>query len=366
MSRSRIALAGVSITAAALLLAGCSAGGGTASPSASSSGSAEDTAPVSLTFVGYGGVGQDAMIKYYQQPYMAQHPNVTFVNTSPPDVAQVQAQVQAGSIQQDIVATSPAAAQQGCGTIFEPLDLSSVDQKNLVPQTVGKCYIGNFINASPFAYRTDAFPDPSKAPKTLADFFNTKKFPGKRGMLTNLQNGILEYPLLADGVKPDKLYPLDIDRSLKKLDSIRNDTIFAPNVGVLQQDVASGQVDMFMLADSRDVPLLDSGTKITIVWDKTVASINAFAVPKGDPKAKAAEAFLASAVANPAAVTGISETLGVAPVNLATKPVLSANAKKLQVYNKTVNPGTTVLQDVAWYTKNFTLATQKLNAWLAG
>ncbi len=360
---------GVSVAALAVLLVGCAAGtgnGGAAPSSTKSAAADQDNSPTSLTFVGYGGDGQNAMIKYYQQPYTAKNPNVTFVNTSPPDVAQVKAQVDAGSIQQDIVATSPAAAQQGCGTIFQPLDLSSVDTKDLVPQTVGKCYIGNFINATPFAYRTDAFPDPSKAPKTLADFFDTKKFPGKRGMLTNLQNGILEYPLLADGVKPDKLYPLNIDRSLKKLDTIRDDTIFAPNVGVLQQDVASGQVDMFMLADSRDVPLLDSGTKITIVWDKTVTSINAFAVPKGDPKAKAAEKFLATAIVNPTAVAGISATLGTAPVNLSAKPVLSPNAKKLEVYNKAVNKGVTVLQDVAWYTKNFNLATAKLNAWLAG
>ena len=88
----------------------------------------------------------------------------------------------------------------------------------------------------------------------------------KRGMLTNLQNGILEYPLLADGVAPDKLYPLNVDRSLKKLDSIRNDTIFAPNVGVLQQDVASGQVDMFMLADSRDVCVTRITSSSKFAW----------------------------------------------------------------------------------------------------
>ncbi len=360
---------GVSMAAAAALLAGCAAAGGTpsASPSATTSSSAaDDTTPTSLSFVGYGGVGQAAMIQYYQQPYTAVHPNVTFVNSSPPDVAQVQAQVLAGNITQDIVATSPAAAEQGCGTIFQPLDLSSVDTKDLVPQTVGKCYIGNFINATPFAYLDSAFPDPSTAPKTLADFFNTKKFPGKRGMLTNLQNGILEYPLLADGVKPSKLYPLDLTRAFKKLDTIRDSTIFAPNVGVLQQDVASGQVSMFMLSDSRDVPLLNSGVKMTIVWDTTVVSLNAFAVPKGDPKAKAAERFLASAITNPTAVAGMSQSLGTAPVNLSAKLVLSANAQKLQVYNKAVNKGTVVNQDVSWYTKNFADATAKLNAWLAG
>jgi putative spermidine/putrescine transport system substrate-binding protein len=319
---------------------------------------------VTLTFVAYGGVGQEAMIKYYQQPYSKEHPNVTFINTSPPDVAQVKAQVESGAILWDVVATAPAAATQNCGTLFEPLDFSGVDTSNLVEGTIGECYIGNFINASPFAYRTDAFPDPSKAPKKIEDFFDVEKFPGQRGILTNLQNGILEYPLLADGVEPADLYPLDVDRALAKLDTIRDVTTFAPNVGALQQAVGSNQVDMFLLADSRLVPLMNEGADITVVWDVTVASINCFAVPKGSPKKEAAQRFLATIV-SPEAVAGITETLGTAPVNLAAELNLSENAKKVEVYGD-ANTGETVLQDVQWYADNFNEVTAKLTNWLAG
>jgi putative spermidine/putrescine transport system substrate-binding protein len=49
----------------------------------------------------------------------------------------------------------------------------------------------------------------------------------------------------------------------------------------LQQDVASNQVSMFMLSDSRDVALLKSGVKLTIVWDVTVTSLSGFAVLAG-------------------------------------------------------------------------------------
>lgn len=347
----------VAILSAISLLFTLAACGGEATP-------ADPNGDVSLTFVGYGGVGQEAMIDNYQKPYTAEHPNITFVNTSPPDVAQVKAQVESGSVVWDVIAVAPAAATQNCGTLFEELDFSGVDSKDLVKGAIGKCYIGNFINASPFAYRTEAFPDPSKAPKTLADFFDVQKFPGKRGILTNLQNGILEYPLLADGVSPDALYPLDVDRALKKLDTIRDVTTFAPNVGALQQAVGAKQVDMFFLADSRLVPLMNDGTGITVVWDTTVASINAFAVPKGSPKAKAAEQFMATVV-NPKAVAGITEVLGTAPVNLAAKPNLSENAQKVQVYGP-ANTGKTVLQDVDWYAANFNEVTTKLTNWLAG
>ncbi|WP_432828877.1 extracellular solute-binding protein [Dactylosporangium sp. CA-092794] len=345
------------LSAIALISTLAACGGG-------SSGGQDGDSNVTLTFVAYGGVGQDAMIKYYQKPYTAAHPNVSFVNTSPADVAQVKAQVQSNSVLWDVVAVAPYAAQQNCGTLFEPLDLSKVDQTNLVKGTVGKCYIGNFINTTPFAYRTDAFPDPSKAPKTIKDFFDVQKFPGQRGILTNLQNGILEYPLLADGVAPDKLYPLDVDRALKKLDTIRKVTTFAPNVGALQQAVGSKQVDMFLLADSRLVPLMDQGVNITVVWDVTVTSLNAFAVPKGSKKVKTATEFLPT-VTSPEAVAGISETLGTAPVNKAAKSNLSEHAKKVEVYGP-VNTGQTVMQDVDWYAANFNAVTTKLTNWLAG
>ncbi len=355
MSRSRNTLVGTSMLAAAVLLAGCAA-----EPTPADPGNGD--APVTLTFVAYGGVGQEAMIKAWQKPYTAEHPNVDFINTAPPDVAQVKAQVESNAVLWDVIATAPAAAEQNCGTLFEPLDFSSVDASELVEFSIGECYIGNFINASPLAYRTDAFPN--GGPESIEDFFDVEKFPGQRGVLTNLQNGILEYGLLGDGVAPEDLFPLDVDRSLAKWDEIRDVTTFAPNVGALQQAVAAEQVDMFFLADSRLVPLMNDGQDLTIVWDVTVASVNAFAVPKGSSKKDAAEAFLATVV-NPTAQAEISAALGVQPVNTSANPELGENAKKLAIFTD-VNTGKTVIQDVPWYAQNFNEITTQLTNWLAG
>ena len=349
VSRSEKWSAAVALATVAALLAGCTGGTGGSG--------------TTLTFVGYGGDGQQAQIDAWQVPYTNAHPDVAFVNTSPPDVAQVKAQVESGAVQWDVMATAPYAAQQNCDTLFEPLDLSGIDTSNLVEGTVGKCYLGNWINATPIAYRTNAFPA-GQGPKTVKDFFDTTKFPGQRGIVTNLQNGILEYPLLADGVAPDKLYPLDVDRSLDKLDTIRDVTTFAPNVGALQQAVQGDQVDMFLLPDSRIVPLLKQGMDITVVWDETVASLNAFAVPKGSPNKAPAEQFMSSVV-QPEQVAKISELLGVAPVNKTAKPQLDEFTKQVQVYGP-ANTGSTVLQDVNWYAKNFNDVTTKLTTWLNG
>lgn len=340
-----------------LLTTMAACGGDSGTPNASAD-------EATLTFVGYGGDGQDAMIANWQEPYTEANPGITFVNTSPPDFAQVQAQVEADAVTWDVIAAAPAAAQQNCGTLFEEIEYTGVSEDDLVEGAVGDCYVGNFVLSTPFAYRTDSFPDPATAPTSVEDFFDTEAFPGQRGLVTNVQNGILEYPLLADGVAPDDLYPLDVDRALERLDTIRDVTTFAPNVGALQQAVGSGQVDMFFLPDSRLVPLLDQGVDITIVWDTTVTSLNALAIPKGTPNLAAAQAF-ASSVTSPEPAAGIARDLGVSPVNTSAPLDLSPNAELVQ-YNGPANTGETVSQDLDWYGENYNDAVQRLTIWLAG
>ncbi|HEX6345188.1 extracellular solute-binding protein [Umezawaea sp.] len=352
-SRSRTALAGTALAAAAALLAGC---GGADDGSASGTGG-----PEKLTFVSYGGSGQDAQIKAFQEPYTAAHPNVTFANSSPADVAQVKAQVQAGVVQWDVMSVAPAAAKQNCGTLFEKLNLPKLDPKEFSPQAIGECYVGNWSNATIFGYNAAKYPE---GPKTLKDFFDTGKFPGKRGVITNLQNGILEFPLLADGVAPDKIYPLDVDRALKKWDTIRGDTLFAANVGALQQAASADQVDMFLLPDSRMIALLNDKKNVKMVWDTTVVTLNALAVPLGSKHKAAAEDFLQSLV-QPEPAARIAEALAVVPVNLNAKPNLSENGKLLEVGGP-VNTGKTVVQDIDWYSQNFDAVTTRLGNWLVG
>src|SRR6185437_7536915 len=125
---------------------------------------------------------------------------------------------------------------------------------------------------------------------------------------------------------------------------------FAPNVGVLQQDVANNQVSMFILVSSRQLALLDAGVKLQPVWDVSVAAMNAFAVPKGDTKLAVAEDFIQAAV-QPGPSAKIAELDGVAPINLHSKPNLSAHAQAVNPFGSE-NTGKTVTQDVEWYAKN--------------
>ena len=66
-------------------------------------------------------------------------------------------------------------------------------------------------------------PEPAswyKKPLSWADFWNVKDFPGKRA-LPDYASYALPLALLADGVKPENLYPLDVDRAFASLQKIK-------------------------------------------------------------------------------------------------------------------------------------------------
>ena len=98
-------------------------------------------------------------------------------------------------------------------------------------------------------YNTQVFPT-GKHPKSWAEFWDLKRFPGPR-MLTDLAAGAIdvEFALLADGVPKDKLYPIDLDRAFKSLDRVRPairkmlgraDVVPPPLVATLGGDVGAG------------------------------------------------------------------------------------------------------------------------------
>jgi putative spermidine/putrescine transport system substrate-binding protein len=74
------------------------------------------------------------------------------------------------------------------------------------------------LYANVLAYNTERV---EGTPSSWADFFNTRKFPGRRG-LHKVPSETLEVALLADGVLLGDLYPLDVNRALGKLDTIKD------------------------------------------------------------------------------------------------------------------------------------------------
>lgn len=60
-----------------------------------------------------------------------------------------------------------------------------------------------------------------EAPQTPAEFWDTNRYKGKRSLYSGLSGGgTLQIALLADGVRLNELYPLDLDQALRSLERL--------------------------------------------------------------------------------------------------------------------------------------------------
>jgi spermidine/putrescine-binding protein len=71
--------------------------------------------------------------------------------------------------------------------------------------------------------------------------------------------------LLGDGVPPENLYPLDVDRALGKLDTIREQILWWETGAQLQQQLADGEVALSSAWNGRVQKEIDAGTPVKSV-----------------------------------------------------------------------------------------------------
>ena len=93
-----------------------------------------------------------------------------------------------------------------------------------------------------------------------------KNFSGKRTFYKWSAPGVLEIALLADGVAPDKLYPLDLDRAFRKLDTIKSEIVWWSGGAQSQQLLASGEASVGQFWNGRVFAVQKEQEGIGISW----------------------------------------------------------------------------------------------------
>jgi putative spermidine/putrescine transport system substrate-binding protein len=160
----------------------------------------------------------------------------------------------------------------------------TLPSKDFLAGTLSDCFIPQIIYSTAFAYRTDAFK--GDQPKTMADVFNLKKFPGKRTLQRAPINN-LEWALIADGVAPKDVYkvldtPEGVDRAFAKLDTIKDDVIWWTEGAVPAQLLADGEVVFGTGYNGRLFSAIEEEKQpLAIIWDGQVLDIDGWAIPSG-------------------------------------------------------------------------------------
>jgi putative spermidine/putrescine transport system substrate-binding protein len=271
-----------------------------------------------LTFVAWGGSTQEAEAKAFGEPFTAET-GVEVVSDGPTDYGKLKAMVEAGKVEWDVVdVEGDFALRAGAQGLLEKLDFSVIDKTDLDPRFVNEYAVGSFFYAFVIGYNKDMLGD--KVPTGWADFFDIEKFPGKRSIIS-WPVGILEMALLADGVPADKIYPLDLDRAFKKLDTIKEHIIFWNSGSEQQQLLASGQTSMCFCWDPRVAFMQKDGLPIGKVWAQNITSADFLVIPKGSPNKDLAMKFIAKAV-SPEAQANLSRETRSSPINLKSAALL--------------------------------------------
>ncbi|RKT56110.1 extracellular solute-binding protein [Saccharothrix australiensis] len=314
----------------------------------------------SLTFVSYGkGAYQEGQEKAFLEPFRKQS-GVRVTLDGPSDNAKLRAMVGAGRVTWDVVDTDAFMAREHCGTLLEKIDVGDLEG-SFPPGTLSDCGVPTALFGLMLMYNGNTYgADP---PTSLADFFDPAKFPGKRVIYAkDPAIGQLEAALLADGVPPDGLYPLDVDRALKVYDRVRHDLTLAQTYGQQQQAMVDDQADMALVVSARAYSTLKAGgtqwqrvrTKVPVTWDVLV-------VPKGSRNKDLAQELIRFA-SRPEPGARFAELSGAGAANTGAAPELNDVQRRIDVLGAD-HAEDRVFIDADWWTANYSEVVRAWTAW---
>jgi len=311
----------------------------------------------------WGGPYTEAQVVAYFEPFEAATGiKVELVTAGNLNAAAIKAFVETGYYEWDwttLGSTQYAiAAKNGW---LEPIDYGLIDKSNKTADTqFFEFGIGAEATSDVIVYRTDVFPN--GGPQSWADYWDTDKFPGPRGMRKS-PYPVLEAALLADGADPKNLYPLDLDRAFKKADEIKDKITVWWESGTQSQDIiTSKNVVINGMWNGRGGMLARAGGTVAIIWNEGIYDRAFYVVPKGAPnKENAMRLIDFSAGPQPGAT--FAELTYYGPSNLKSIDLIDPTARKL-MNTAPENLALQVHRDYEWWEANFASINERFIGWL--
>lgn len=285
---------------------------------------------------------------------------VNVVHESDP-VTQFKLIVDTGSKIWDVCMVTPddVARLTQTKNYLEALEINDLSPKDMVPGSIKPNWLGFSVYSIVMAYRTDVYK--AEGPKNWVDYWDTKKFPGRRGFYRN-PKGVLEAALLSAGVAPKDLYPLNLDLAFAQMDKIRSSvavwwTSGAQNTQILQ----NGEVDMSDTWSARAYAAIDAGAPVKMVWNG-LYSIDGWSILAGTSKLKQSRDFIRFCM-HPERQAAYTSLVANGPTTFKSFDFMpEARAKVLPSYPE--NLAGLTERDWAYWGKNFAPVSERFQEWL--
>jgi len=322
-------------------------------PGNDAGGSSEPSGTVVVS--SYGGAFQEAQQTALFTPFEDES-GITVKATEGTGFDPLKAQVDAGDVAWDVVSLeSGPFANAVKNDLLEPLDFDVIDTTGLAPEVVSDYGVG-YIQFSVNLVWDNAV----TGPLTPEQFFDPSvKLPRSLGTSPTV---MLEFALLADGVKPEDLYPLDVDRAFEVLDRVKDQIVAFKDASDAQALMQQGEVAAALLPAGRAEDAIKAGSDWGYTWAGAVRDTEYWTVAKGAKNPQDAMKFIAFAIgAEPQAA--LAEAIPYGPSNSDAYALLSDELnEKLPSSPDNAKQGVTL--DSAFWADNLDEIKTRWDAWL--
>jgi putative spermidine/putrescine transport system substrate-binding protein len=242
----------------------------------------------------YGGTAQDAERAAYFTPFEKLSGIKTF-DFPGADINKVRAMVDTRNVEWDVVQLGRSTVQNLMkkGDYFEKIDYGLVDVDNIDPMYRYDYSLDMLVWAQVMAYRTDAFD--GGVPNGWVDFWDLKRFPGDRTLTgAGPSTPELEFAVMAAGVAPDRIYPIDIDKAFASYDAIKASVVKWWETGAVPvQMLSDREVVLASVWNGRMAAIQAAGVPAAVSWNQGLLKRDCWAVPKNAPNKANAMKFIA-------------------------------------------------------------------------
>lgn len=356
-----------------LLAAGCgSSSKNTTTTTTTTTGSETSTAATSsefpdlkgqnIVYTNFGGEVLVAAKQAWLNPF-SEKTGLKIATDSPSDAAKVKAMVDAGRPTWSIIDTDTGTGAYYCGKLFvkrgPDIDISKIDKKFITDE----CGVPIMVQSIALIYNKKKYAD--NPPTKITDFMDTSRFPGKRSLF-NYPVGGFEPLLAADGVAPDKIYPIDYARTASVFKRLGSNLVLQSTTAQQSQQLESGNFDMCLCYTARAAKAAEKGaTDIGIVWNSATIGWDGLYMIKGAKYPEAQRALL-NYIATPEAQAAFTEAFPYGPTTPSAKPNVPEAFKPFLPNLHESEIGAPVMMDGAWWAANIDAATAKWTAMTAG
>lgn len=242
-----------------------------------------------VAFASWGGAYQEGIRKAILDHLPADHSMKVVDYVMSGGIRDIRTKVRANAVDIDVAelygGLCDTAAKEG---LLEKLDYSKIPNAAGIPEHLRNEYwIGFTAYSTVLAWNTDVYGD--KAPENWADFFDVEKFPGTRAISGTSPSTNMEIALMADGVPKDQIYPVDMDRAMKKWIDFKDDVTVRWSSGAQATQLASSQeVDMLSIWAARIEAAIKEGAPYAYTLNDAVMDVECLLVPKGSPNPEGA------------------------------------------------------------------------------